>query len=233
MKTLILAILLITATSGLFWILIRPGPWEPEQETYRRDIFLLIDQTPSNSKEEFAKLKNLSLRKIIQRLGPGDRLFCARIDTDFTEADDLVFEATGELPMLPQNYPNTEVDRWPERARLDLARRWELFEPIRANWTERITALELLPHTESSDYFAAIRYLGELVAARGNAEERWLIVLGDLKHEPQTDLEPLADDRATQRLFTGVKVRLVSPYGTNTDQEQEILEASWKKLFRS
>ncbi len=231
MKMFLVAPIVLILIACIIWYLVKPDPWKPEGETYRRDIFLLIDQTPSISEEEFGLLKDLALKKIIKHLGPGDRLSCFSVDVEFTEADDLIFEAAGELPKLPDNYPVEETDPWPERARLDLARRWASFEPIRADWVEKITALELLPPTKSSDYFPAIEYLGGLMTTRCKAAECWLIVLGDLKHEPLSDLESMADDLATPSLFTGVKARLVSPYGTNSDAEQKKIEGAWEKFF--
>ncbi|MCK6620774.1 MAG: hypothetical protein HUU32_08570 [Calditrichaceae bacterium] len=204
----------------------------PGREVYLRDVYLVIDQTLSMERGQRKEAKDVLRDEIIRSLGLGDRAFCYRISADFTETGDRVFASNRRLPKVPENVPSAPLEKLPPGLKGELLERWNAFSAERDAWLERVEAVQA-PGGKYSDYLGTLEAIGRRINDPGDphlAGEKWLIVIGDLKHEPAPAVSP-PPAQHEKRAFAGVNIYLVEPGGIYAREDQQAIEAFWKKYF--
>lgn len=207
-------------------------PFNPGREVYLRDVYLIIDQTLSMERGQRKEAKDVLREEIIRSLGLGDRAFCYRISSDFTESGDRVFASNRRLPKAPENVPAAALAKLPPELKQALLERWDVFSAEREAWLERVEAVQA-PGGKYSDYLGTLEAIARRINDPGDphlAGEKWLIVIGDLKHEPVLAVPPppLAHEK---RAFAGVNIYLVEPGGIYSRNDQQTIETFWKQYF--
>lgn len=207
-------------------------PFNPGREVYLRDVYLVIDQTLSMERGQRKEAREVLRDEIIRSLGLGDRAFCYRISSDFTESGDRVFASNRRLPKVPENVPSAALIKLPREWKQALLERWEVFSAEREAWLQQVEALQA-PGGKHSDYLGTLEAIARRINDPGDphlAGEKWLIVIGDLKHEPLLAVPPppLGHEK---RAFAGVNIYLVEPGGIYSRNEQQSIENFWKQYF--
>lgn len=204
----------------------------PGAEIYLRDVYVVIDQTLSMAQGQRREARDMLKEEILREMGPGDRIFCYRIGSDFRESSDRVFASSRDLPKIYENVTAVAPADLPEAFKSDLRARWERFSLERAGWLERLDNLDA-PPGNYSDYLGTLEEIARRInsAADPNlGREKWLIVLGDLKHEPVLAAPPVPGGNE-KRQFDGVHIHMVYPGGIHQRAEQERIERFWKQFF--
>lgn len=202
------------------------------KDIYLRDVYIVIDQTLSMAGGQRREAKDILKEEVLNVLGLGDRAFCYRIASDFKEQNDRVFNSPRSLPKVPENVPGASVAEFPEHLKSMLVARWMDFKSERDHWLENLEVVGAQGE-RYSDYLGTLEEIGRRInnsADPNLAQEKWLIIIGDLKHEPIMK-EPPLPAREEKRSFAGVKVELVHPGGMFSPQEQQRIESFWRKYF--
>ena len=130
--------------------------------------------------------------------------------------------------MLPQVAP-AEL---PVPEKTELNRRWQQFSQERNSWENRLDNLDT-PRGNYSDYLGTVTEISKRInnASDPNlAAEKWLVVIGDLKHEPILKQAPSPKGNQ-KRSFSDVNVFMVYPGGIHPKTEQERIEKFWRQYF--
>jgi|GEM_PF-5433028 len=204
----------------------------PGEDVYTRDIYVVIDQTYSMQEGQRLEAKDILRDEVLSVLGPGDRISCYQIASDFQESRDRVFVSSRRVPKIPVNVPGTSKSDLPEALQQELSQRWQNYDRERDRWTSRLDGLQ--PQRGGySDYLGTVEEIGRRITNDSDpnlAAEKWLLLIGDLKHEPVLG-NPPAPKRHEKRRFANVNVQLVYPGGVHPAQEQQRIEAFWQEYF--
>lgn len=204
----------------------------PGNEIYTRDVYVVIDQTLSMGQGERLEAREMLKTEILKGVGPGDRVSCYRIASNFKESNDRVFSSTRYLPKVFENVANTSNSALPAGVKADLANRWQTYNREKNSWIERLDNLDQ-PGGNYSDYLGVLAEVGRRInnsADPNLARDKWLVMIGDLKHEPVPDEPPVAKGNE-KRQYSGVSINLVYPGGLHPPVEQDRIERFWKKYF--
>ena len=229
-----MAVVAIAGISAVFTIFVKLAETEfiPGEEIYLRDVYVIIDQTFSMGKGQRKEAKEILEEEIIRSMGLGDRISCYRIASNFTETKDRVFTSSRHLPKIYNNVEGVSADIFPGTLKSDLIRRWQIFSGERDNWLANLNNLDY-PGGNYSDYLGTTDEIGRQVSgssAANSPREKWLIVIGDLKHEPISK-HPPAPQHEERRQFADVTVFMIYPGGIHTKKEQLRIETFWKEYF--
>jgi hypothetical protein len=219
---LLAALCSIGLIAGVLWLFykISRTPPAPDMPVFARDIFVFLDTTESpnhaGNAQWFQDAKDLIVRKILPDIGPGDRIFCYTIATDFVESRNRIF--LGVMPQVPESlvaeHPSIPGTVAPE----EIAKLWEPVEralsPTGDGWPLKVGAVRQ-QKGGFSDYIGAFSYVVDRLESveRGSATENYLIVLGDLRHEPvPVPFEPPDPTEQDKLVFKGIHIKLITPF---------------------
>jgi len=204
----------------------------PGEDVYKRDIYVVIDQTYSMKEGQRLEAKDILRDEVLDVMGPGDRISCYRIASDFQESRDRVFISGRRLPKVPQNVPGMAKAELPESIQQQLTSRWQSYDQQRNVWISSLQSLD--PQRGGySDYLGTVNEIGRRITNDSDpnlASEKWLLLIGDLKHEPVLAAVP-APQKDEKRRYANVNVQLVYPGGIHDAQEQKRIEAFWRAYF--
>lgn len=204
----------------------------PGNEIYLRDVYVVIDQTLSMGQGERMEAREMLKTEILKGVGPGDRVSCYRIASNFKESNDRVFASTRYLPKVFENVTTVGSSELPAGVKADLVNRWRNYDREKDDWVEQLDNLNQ-PHGNYSDYLGVLAEVGRRInnsADPNLAGEKWLVMIGDLKHEPVSS-DPPAPKGNEKRQYSGVHINLVYPGGLHPRAEQDRIERFWKKYF--
>lgn len=204
----------------------------PGKEVYLRDVYVIIDQTLSMGEGQRQEAKSLLKQEVLKGVGPGDRVACYRIASNFQETNDRVFSSSRHLPKVFENVVNVNSAELPSGVKADLMNRWQNYYQEKQDWLNDLDNLDQ-PAGNYSDYLGALAEINRRINSPADpnlAAEKWLIMIGDLKHEP-VFAEPPAPKGNERRQYINVNIHLVYPGGIHPPQEQERIEAFWRKYF--
>ena len=204
----------------------------PGAEIYLRDVYVVIDQTLSMAQGQRREARDMLKEEILREMGPGDRIFCYRIGSDFRESSDRVFTSSRDLPKIYENITAVAPADLPEAFKSDLLVRWDRFSRERSGWIERLDNLDS-PQGNYSDYLGTLEEIARRINSPADpnlGREKWLIVLGDLKHEPVLSSPPVPGGNEKHQ-FHEVHIHMVYPGGIHQRSEQERIERFWKQFF--
>lgn len=226
--------LALAGISGVFAIFtsLAKSEFIPGDPQYLRDIYVVIDQTLSMGAGQRKEAKDVLQGEVLDVLGPGDRVSCYRISSNFNESADRVFAASRRLPKVPENVPGVSPEVLPDDLLQQLRNGWQTFSIERNNWISRMNSVSP-PGGNFSDYLGALTAISERINDRADpnlAAEKWLLVIGDLKHEPVFS-QPPAPRQDEKRRFARVNIYLIYPGGIHDTEEQQRIENGWRKYF--
>ena len=204
----------------------------PGENVYLRDIYVIIDQTLSMADGQRQEARDVLRNEILSVMGPGDRIFCYRISSDYSESGDRVFSSSRHLPKVPMHVAGMPVKDLPDHWREEINRRWEHFESEKKNWEDRLENLQP-PGGNYSDYLGTLDDIGRRISDQSDpnlAAERWLVMIGDLKHEPVMPAPPKPSPNQ-HRLYSGVTVQMVYPGGFHEPGEWDEIVRFWQRYF--
>jgi hypothetical protein len=204
----------------------------PGEEVYLRDIYVVIDQTLSMQLGQRKEAKDILRDEVIRSLGLGDRVFCYRISSDFRESSDRVFASKRHQPKVPDNLAGADPEALPAELVSSLIQRWQSFSLERDAWIQHLETLHP-PRGNYSDYTGTLDEISRRISDAGDpnlAQEKWLLVIGDLKQEPVPGNPPAAG-RHEKRAFSGVNIYMVYPGGIHSAAQQKEIETFWTKYF--
>lgn len=229
-----LTIMAVAAVVGTFTAFVKLAKTEfiPGEEVYLRDVYVVIDQTLSMQQGQRKEAKDILRDEVIRSLGLGDRIYCYRISSDFNESSDRVIASNRSQPKVPGNVPGVSPEALPNDLVYTLLERWNVFSGERDTWLQNLETLQI-PRGRYSDYLGTLNEIGRRINDTSNpnlAAEKWLIVIGDLKHEPVLN-NPPPPERGDKRAFEGVNIQMVYPGGIHPRAEQSRIETFWKKYF--
>lgn len=202
------------------------------EAVYLRDIYVVIDQTLSMASNQRREAKMVANEEILSVMGLGDRAFCYRIADKFQESNDRVFSSPRNLPRVWQNIAGMPLAEIPEDFTSRLQSAWTRFDQQRQTWRRHLDSLDA-PRNRFSDYLGTISDIGRRITDGDDphlAENKWLVVIGDLKHEPVPDAPP-APTPAERRQFSSVEIYLVHPGGVFDQREQQRIDQFWQRFF--
>lgn len=237
-KTLLIlstmTVMAVAAVVGTFTAFVKLAETEfiPGEEVYLRDLYVVIDQTLSMQQGQRKEAKDILRDEVIHSLGLGDRIFCYRVSSDFNESSDRVIASHRSQPKVPSNVAGISPEVLPNDLVNVLIDRWNLFSGERDIWLQNLEALQI-PRGQYSDYLGTLNEIGRRINDISNpnlAAEKWLIVIGDLKHEPILNSPP-PPDREGKHAFGGINIQMVYPGGIHVQEEQSRIETFWKKYF--
>ena len=204
----------------------------PGEDVYTRDIYVVIDQTYSMQEDQRMEAKDILLDEVLSVLGPGDRISCYQIASDFQESRDRVFVSSRRVPKIPVNVPGISKSELPEPIQQNLTESWQRLARERDRWTSRLNSLQ--PQRGGySDYLGTVNEIGRRITNDSDpnlAAEKWLLLIGYLKHEPILAKAP-TPKREEKRRYANVNVQLVYPGGVHSTQEQQRIETFWREYF--
>lgn len=204
----------------------------PGREVYLRDVYVVIDQTLSMEQGQRKEAKDVLREEVIRSLGLGDRIFCYRISSDFSESSDRVFASNRHQPKVPNNLSGVSPEALPGELTQSLLQRWTVFSGERDTWLQNLETLQI-PRGQYSDYLGTLNEIARRVNDNSDpnlAGEKWLMVIGDLKHEPLLNTPPPAD-KGEKRAFNGVHVYMIYPGGIHSREDHKRIEAFWNEYF--
>lgn len=229
-----MAVAAIVGVSAVFAVFIELAETEfvPGEEVYLRDVYVIIDQTLSMQQGQRKEAKEILEEEIIHSMGLGDRISCYRIASNFTETNDRVFTSTRYLPRIYNNVSGVSTEIFSDNLKSELLRRWNLFASERQGWLHNLNNIDH-PRGIYSDYLGTLEEIGRRIGAnnqQGQSQETWLVVIGDLKHEPVLR-QPPAPQNGEKRQFADVNIFMIYPGGIHNKQEQIRIENFWKAYF--
>jgi hypothetical protein len=193
----ILAVLLIALILVILGILSR-RPRHPDPLVFARDVYIFLDVTQSLNHDgqarAFEDAKDNIVRKELPNIGPGDRVFCYIIATDFPESQNRVFDGPAPLEPVRESWlspPSSRVNSGRVSAQA-LEKLWQpvdlALNPMGGGWPLKVGALKQQERGHSN-YIAAFNYAAErlLSPERTPVRERYVIVFGDLVQDPFPD----------------------------------------------
>lgn len=229
-----MTVMAVAAVVGTFTAFVKLAKTEfiPGEELYLRDVYVVIDQTLSMQQGQRKEAKDILRDEVIHSLGLGDRIFCYRISSDFNESSDRIIASNRAQPKVPNNVAGISPEVLPNDLVHNLLERWNIFSGERDTWLQNLESLQI-PHGRYSDYLGTLNEIGRRINDATNpnlAAEKWLIVIGDLRHEPVLSTPP-PPERQDKRDFDGVNIQMVYPGGIHSQAEQNRIETFWKQYF--
>lgn len=205
--------------------------FEPGNEIYHRDIILLLDATGSvnsGDTERFDGLKSKIKSYLLPNLGLGDRIRVFKIDSDFDEIGNSIFESTS-LPKVPRNAIKENLERFDIALKKALLEDTEEFNKKTIMLEDSINNVKL-KHNKSN-YYEALRTAGEILTA-SKSKLKQIVIFGDLINDPWQKTPP-AITQEEAKLFEGIKILIVYPTGVhkvNAKTKSEVIN-HWEKYF--
>lgn len=206
-------------------------------DIYNRDIYILIDQTPSLSSMQKNEIKRKIQKEVIAISGLGDRVFCYQIGSKFDEISDRIFESERFLPKVPDNIIEHDLDKFSDASSLKkrLREDWRIFNQEKMKWSQSVDTISF-SGGRNSDYSGALNEIGRRLSNKDDphkAKDQWLILIGDLKHDVKKNVA-ITSTEIDSLQFVNTNIWLIYPAGVfKNEKEQASIENQWIAYFKA